>query len=393
MTVLPRVQMVCHFGPPTQGLSPYGDSLARALRGHGGVVLDAVGYRAAYPQLLHPAGAGAAPGQGQLHWADPRTWRAVADAPGDILHIQHWMPLLAGYLAPLARMARRRGKRVVVTVHNTRPHEAVPLTGWLERRLLLRADTLLVHDERGLAALVERLGPGRDIRVVAHGSEVAPAVAAPRPDDRERLRLPAGRRHITLFGNLRGYKGVPVLLDAWSRIADRHPDVDLVVAGRLWTGKGSLPARLAARVLGTDREAVRIAAALARPALQGRVRLIEGFVPDDQVDALLRTSELAVFPYERFAAQSGAANRAGGLGCPLLVSDVGGLPQLAIDARWVVPPSDAAALAAALDDRLREGPEAGVREAQRQVLVPHAWSRVAADHVALYRSLLGTSSG
>lgn len=379
--------MLCHFGPPTQGLSPYGDSLARALERDGGIDLTPVGYRAAYPGFLHPAAAGSSAGDAGLHWAEPSSWRRIAESPGDVLHIQHWLPALAAYLAPLASRARRQGKRVVVTAHNPEPHETLPGMRWLDRRLLDRADVIVVHDARGRDALIARLGAGRDIRVIPHGVELG-EVSVRRPaDDVTRLGLARDRRLVTLFGNLRGYKGVPVLLEAWGRIADRHPEVDLVVAGRLWSGRDSLPARLSARVLGTGQEAQRIRGALADPRLQGRVHLLEGFLPDAEVDVLLRSSALAVFPYERFASQSGAATRAGGLGCPLLVSDVGGLPELAIGRDWIVPPGDAAALAAALDARLVEGPRVDVRSRQREVLAQFAWPRVAATHVELYRSL------
>ena len=386
MSGAPRVQLLSHFGPPVQGLSPYADALLAALHAHGGVDVAPVGYRAAYPGWLHPAQAGAAAGTDGVHWADPRTWRRVADAPADVLHIQHWQPALAAYLAPLARQAARRGKRIVVTVHNPEPHEPLPGLRALERRLLDRADPLLVHDARGRDALLSRIGAARDVRVVAHGIDVAASPPAEREGDRALLGLEPGRRLVSLFGNLRGYKGVPVLLDAWARIAARHPDTDVVIAGRLWTGRGGLVTRAVARVLGTAGESARIAAAMAHPALAGRVHLREGFLPDAAIDALLRASALAVFPYERFASQSGAASRAGGQGVPMLVSDVGGLPRLAIGPGWIVPPGDAAALAAALDARLAEGPGAEARTSQLAALSEFAWPRVAAAHVDVYRS-------
>ena len=158
-----------------------------------------------------------------------------------------------------------------------------------------------------------------------------------------------------------------------------------MIAGRLWSG-GGLAARTVARVLGTAGERARIAAAMAHPALAGRVHLREGFLADAAIDALLRASALAAFPYERFASQSGAASRAGGQGVPMIVSDVGGLPRLAIGAEWIVPPGDAAALAATLDARLAEGPAPDARARQLAALSEFAWPRVAAAHVAVYRS-------
>ena len=53
MSGAPRVQLLSHFGPPVQGLSPYADALLAALHAHGGVDVVPVGYRAAYPGWLH----------------------------------------------------------------------------------------------------------------------------------------------------------------------------------------------------------------------------------------------------------------------------------------------------------------------------------------------------
>jgi len=296
---------------------------------------------------------------------------------------------MASYLAPLARMARRAGKRIIVTVHNPATHEVLRWTGPFERWLVAQADALVVHDARGALVLQDRFGIAADrIRIIPHGIMVRAAPELPDATDFARINLDPKRRYVCIFGNLRGYKGIEVLLAAWTQVAARLPDVDLVIAGRLWAGHMGLGARLIARLLGTDRDAARLRCALDAPDLRSRVHLREGFQPDADIDALLRVSDLAVFPYVRFASQSGAACRAAGMGRPVLVSDVGGLPDLAIDRSWIVAAGDVGALSAALLDRLGSP---GLRESrQRQIdhVKCYDWANIAASHAGLYRDLV-----
>lgn len=386
---MPRVQLVCQFGEPVRGLSPYADALLKALSGCEGLQVEPVDYRSAYPSAMHPAGGVGSVDRGELHWADPGTWYRVARRDADIVHIQHWMAPLATYLLPLASMSRRAGKRVAITVHNPRPHESLSIFDALERQLLCAADVLIVHDENGARALRQRLGRRRcDIRVIPHGISAANREGR-QASDYARVGLDPDRRYVICFGNLREYKGLDILLDAWRQVVDQVPDADLIIAGRLWTGgKGGL-ARVSVWLMGSGRHAEKIMARLDSPDLSQRVIFREGFVSDDDVDTLLRVSEMAVFPYEKFSSQSGAACRAAGSGCPVLVSDVGGLPDLAISGEWVLEPGSLDGLTRALQDRLSFGKVRdvfGARQIDR--IEPYAWDHVAQMHASAYRDML-----
>src|SRR5690554_2377663 len=131
-----NVQLVCQFGKPVRGLSPYGDHLIAALRATGKAKFESVDFSAAYPGFLHPAPQGGARANGDLHWANPASWARVASGGADILHLQHWFAPLSAYLWPLVRMARKRGAKIVVTVHNPNAHETIGGVAWAENRLL-----------------------------------------------------------------------------------------------------------------------------------------------------------------------------------------------------------------------------------------------------------------
>jgi len=354
-----------------------------------------VNYEAPFPGGLHPAEKTADmdmvhPG---IHWAKPKSWNVLTRYPADVVHFQHWVAPMAFYLLPLTRRLKALGCKIVVTVHNPKPHEAL---GWLsgpEMRWLTTADAIVVHDARGRKSLVERGIDMQAIHVIPHG--ITFSSTAEVRGDRLATRQPAceqrSRRYVLLFGNLRGYKGVGELLAAWRVVCKSCDDVDLVIAGRLWDGASSLLSSIVANILGTRNDAKVIRRQLLDHVLAKRVRLVEGFVPDDQLDALIDGAELAVFPYVSFASQSGAACRAAGRGCPVLVSDVGALAELAMSPNWIVSPADSSGLAAALIDRLGDVAQTDCRAAQRQHVRLLGWPGVAQAHVLLYQSLCSIS--
>src|SRR5262249_22090468 len=150
------------------------------------------------------------------------------------------------------------------------------------------------------------------------------------------------------FGYVRHYKGLDTLLAAWKRVRVSRPEATLVVAGEFYE----------------DPEAY---AGLAREA--GGVRLLDRYIPDDEVEALFRAADVTVLPY-RSGTQSGVTHVAYALGSPVIVTRVGGLTESVREGETGLscPPEDPVALAAALvrffaeglADRMR-GPIAALR--------------------------------
>ena len=383
--------MICQFGEPTRGLSPYGTPLAAALKNRQDIILKEIDYKSAYPSFLHPAPPGPSHDLGILHWGKPYTWHEIATMPSQILHIQHWSPALASYLWPLSLLAKKAGKKIAITVHNPLPHERLPFFHKLEESLLFSADYLITHNPRGKTTLAKRLGRrAPPIAVIPHGIETKTIPGRKNKRDYEELGLDPNKRYILLFGNLRGYKGVLTLLRAWATTVHQFPDVNLIIAGRFWGGEPNHWARLVARILGTYKEAKSISKQLKDPRLSGRVILRDGFQTDAELDALLRICDFCVFPYEHFHSQSGAACRAAGLGCPILVTDVGGLPMIAINENWKTRPRSIKFLAKALKSRLALSPKdlQDARAEQVRHASQYHWSQIAQQHAKLYRDML-----
>ena len=85
-------------------------------------------------------------------------------------------------------------------------------------------------------------------------------------------------------------------------------------------------------------------------AAPGRVRFVTRFVEDAEIPAIFRRADLVALPYLD-AEHSGVLYTGLAFGKPLVLSAVGGFPEVAATgAARLVPPGDAAALAAALGE-------------------------------------------
>lgn len=200
----------------------------------------------------------------------------------------------------LARLLRYR---VVWTVHNALPHERHVVDRAL-RWLLMRSARLVVHAEAARAALPQTRQPAA---IVPHGHYIGcypDELSA--ADARRTLGLGASDRVFVCFGQLRAYKGVGALLDAFARFPG--PALRLVIAGRPATDAN---AEIVRRVAHRD----------------SRVQAHLGYVSDSDVQRFLKAADFVVLPY-RDVLTSGAALLALSFARPLVVPRRGCLVEL-----------------------------------------------------------------
>jgi glycosyltransferase involved in cell wall biosynthesis len=199
------------------------------------------------------------------------------------------------------------------------------------------------------------------VRVVPHGAFTylrdLPPVPPPAPEAGPVVALP---------GILRPYKGADVLLEAWPHVRRLVPGATLVVAGRAMMDIAEL-----------------------RPPGPG-VEILDRFLSDAELAALLRRAEVVVLPYRRIDS-SGVLFAALAFGRALVLSDVGSFRELHDEhgIGVLVPSGDAAELAAAIAGVLEDA--AGRRRleaaSQRAADGPFAWKLVARLHEEVYREL------
>ena len=251
----------------------------------------------------------------------------------------------------------------LLTAHDVLPREAMPGQRAAQRRLYDQMDAVIVHSEHGRGRLVGDLGVDRSrVHVIPHGV-LRPAGDGSLPPELHDAEGPVA----LCFGLLRPYKGIDVLLEAWRGIT----------GAELW-------------IVG----APRMDTAPLRSAAPPGVRFVERYVSEGEAAALFRRADLAVLPYREID-QSGVLFTALGFGVPLVLTAVGGFPEIAqAGAAALVPPGDAQALRATLAD-LVAAPErraALAAAAARLARERFAWPAIARAHLELYGRLLGAHS-
>lgn len=292
------------------------------------------------------------------HLADMARFRREAAA--DVVHYQ-WLtfPSLDVRLLPPLRPR-------VMTAHYILPPRASRRQVASAHRVFGAMDAVVAHSEHGAARLREEVGldPGR-VRVIPHGAFdylTRLPDEKPLPAELEGAEGPV----VLSFGLLRPYKGIENLLEAFGEVS----------GAELW-------------IVGNPRMPVEPLHELA--ALTGaRVRFITRFVEDAEIPAIFRAADLVVLPYLD-AEHSGVLYTGLAFGKPLVLSAVGGFPEVAeTGAARLVPPGDTAALAAALRELL--GDEAARAElaaaARAAAAGPFSWDEAARLTLDLYGELL-----
>jgi glycosyltransferase involved in cell wall biosynthesis len=285
-----------------------------------------------------------------------RLRRELRGTAPDVVHLQE---SIGNDLRLLLAAAPPRG-RYALTVHDPVRHPGDRDSAWIAwkgRALVRGAGLIFIHGEVLRDELIELADPRAPIVVVPHGIEAADPAPFP------------SRPSVLFFGRISHYKGVDVLLDAMEAVWRELPEATLTIAGA-----GEIERR---------------------PALSDpRVTVRQGHIPEEDVPGLISASTCVALPY-RQASQSGVGSLVKPYSRPLVVTDVGGLPELVSDGSGLaVAPESPAALATALVSVLadREFAErlgaAGAATAARE----GSWDRVAELTLAAYREHLGVSS-
>ncbi|HSS43237.1 MAG TPA: glycosyltransferase family 4 protein [Solirubrobacterales bacterium] len=374
-----KVQLV----DPSAFTPPYDRALAAALARAGaevelltsrflyGPVPPAEGYRV--DELFYRRSAGRGldaparlPFKAAEHGPDMLRLRRALD--GDVVHYQ-WLtiPGLDRHLLPPTRPR-------VMTAHYILPPQPSRRAVRSARRVFGAMDAVVAHSEHSATRLRNEVGldPAR-VRVIPHGAFdylTRLPQEKPLPSELEGAEGPV----VLSFGLLRPYKGIENLLEAFGRVAASNP------AAELW-------------IVGNPRMDVE---PLRRHATEtgGRIRFVTRFVDDAEIPAIFRRADLVVLPYLD-AEHSGVLYTGLAFGKPLVLSAVGGFPEVAeTGAARLVPPGDTDTLAATLKELLGdEAARADLASAAVQAAAgPYSWDETARLTMDLYRELIEARS-
>lgn len=277
------------------------------------------------------------------------------------------------------------GKKIVLTAHNVNAGKRDGNDSLVNRLTLrvqyLLSDHIFVHTEKMKNELADDFQiSGRDVSIIPFGiNNSVPNTSLTVGEAKQRLSVARKDKTILFFGALRPYKGLEYLVDGFLRLAVKHPEYRLIIAGEQRKGDEKYLEGILQRI--------------ERDANRGRVLKAIRYIPDEETELYFKAADLAVLPYTHVF-QSGVLFLAYNFGLPVLATDVGSLREHVIEGQtgFVCKPCDSADLARAVkryfESDLFKSLDNRRHEIREWANARNSWNTVAERTSAVYAELL-----
>ncbi len=221
----------------------------------------------------------------------------------DLLIMRYWMSWFAPSLGYIARHMPAKTK-VISILDNVIPHEQRFFDKPFTKYFLGSSDAFIVLSDAVGEDLLN-LKPDAKYISTPHplydhfGKKLERECAC------QKLGLDINKKIILFFGLIREYKGLDILLNAFSKLDDSY---ELVIAGEPY---GSFDKYEKLIELSPNRE---------------RIKLFTRYIADSEVPLFFSSADVCVLPY-RSATQSGISAISYHFGLPMITTNVGGLKE------------------------------------------------------------------
>ena len=238
---------------------------------------------------------------------------------------------------------RACGRKILLTAHNVNAGKRDG-TDSLLNRVTLRIQYhlvhhIFVHTQKMRSELEQDFRvPSRAVTVIPFGvNNAVPNTDLTIAEARRTLGLEARDRAILFFGNIRPYKGLEYLVEAFEILLAKDPAVSyrLIIAGSPPNGFQQYWAAIQQRI--------------SQGMLPGRVIQRIEYISDAETEVYFKASDLSVLPYTHIY-QSGVLLLGYSFGLPAVATDVGSFSEDVVvgETGFLAKPCDAPALAEAI---------------------------------------------
>ncbi len=310
---LKKVAVFSAFYPFRGGIAQFNAKLFRSLEKISDV--KAFTFKKQYPNLLFPGKsqyvsekdiADKIPAERIVSTFNPLSYgkaaRQIHSFKPDIFIANFWMSFFGLFLS---RMARKQDKNVkkIALIHNLIPHEKRFFDQYLIMKMLKSYDAFIVLSdavERDLLTMI----PNAKYMKMEHPWYDHFGETIPKEKARFELKVLENKKTLLFFGLIRDYKGLDILLKAFSDLDDSF---QLIIAGEIY-GKSDKYFQLIEN------------------SKNKNIFLFNQYIPDDEVNLYFSAADLCVLPY-RSATQSGITGTSFHFEVPVVAADVGGLRE------------------------------------------------------------------
>jgi len=367
--------------PYRGGLASFNDRLTQQFSSEGHDI-EIFTFRLQYPKFLFPGRtqytAGTPPDNikitRKINSINPFNWITtgikIKKEKPDILLIRFWLPFMGPCFGTIARIAKSNKHTSVICIFdNVIPHEKRTGDKALTMYFTNSIDGAIVMSQTVLNEL-NAFSKKIPVKLSPHPLFDNYGLPVGRKEALAELKLDEENSYLLFFGFIRAYKGLDLLIEAFSDKRLRNRKLKLLIAGEFYEDK----------TLYKD--------LIKKYNLEREVIFFDHFIKDNEVPLFFSVADLIVQPYKT-ATQSGVTQIAFYFEKPMLVTDVGGLREIVPDGKcgYVVKPEPEFIAEAIIDffdnDRKKKFTE-GVRQEKEKF----SWDKMTEAIVEVYKLTL-----
>ncbi|MBQ3681427.1 MAG: glycosyltransferase family 4 protein [Paludibacteraceae bacterium] len=364
-----KILIVGPAWPYRGGIADFDERIAREYIKKGDEV-EIFTFTLQYPSFLFPGKTQYSPDprpedldiKRKVNSINPFNWikvgRELKKKNADLLIIKFWLPLMAPCFGTIARIVKGNGKTKVVSIlDNIIPHEHRPGDKILSKYFVSSIDAFIAMSKSVYDDL-KSLNDKKPCLMSPHPIYDNFGTAVSREEAIGSLGLDPSAKYMLFFGFIRDYKGLDILLKAIADERIKNSDIKLIVAGEFYNNSETyfeLEKQL---------------------GLEGKIIWRTDFIADEQVKNYFCASDIIVQPYKT-ATQSGVTQIAYHFEKPMLVTNVGGLPEIVPNGKvgYSVEP-EAKVIADAINDFYGNGRYAEFVENIKEEKKKYSWDRM-----------------
>lgn len=243
----------------------------------------------------------------------------------DMIVVRFWLPFMGPALGTILRRVRKnKHTKIICIADNVIPHEKRVGDRSFTRYFLKSCDAFITMSEKVMddLRLFQKTKPAK---LVSHPLYDNFGEIISKEEARKHLGLPGNEKIILFFGFIRKYKGLDLLFEAMADERMKGSGIKLLVAGEFYEDEKSYKEQIE------------------KLGIKDQLILKTAFIPDSEVKYYLCAADAVIQPY-RNATQSGVTPLAYHFEKPMVVTNVGGLPNLVPDKKvgLVVEPNPSA---------------------------------------------------
>lgn len=333
-----KISILSPAYPFRGGIAASTERLAVELQDMGHAV-KIITFTKQYPNLLFPGKTQFSDGDAphslkidrKIHSFNPFNWLKcgwqLRKSDADLFIVRYWIPFMAPALGTIMKIAKKN-RRAIGFVDNIIPHEKHFYDSILSAYFVGAMDAFVVMS-KSVKTELRSFTKKKSIHFSPHPIYDIYGQKPSKKEAKQILGLKEDNRYLLFFGFIRDYKGLDLLFEAMAKPVMNDQKTKLIVAGEFYGNQDKYEQLI-------DKLDIR-----------NRVILKSDFIPDEEVKLYFAAADLLVQPYKT-ATQSGIAQIAYHFELPMVVTNVGGLPEIVIDGKsgYVVEPEPEAIAAA-----------------------------------------------